>query len=73
MDYRLFKRVRPQAVILLAKPREHERTDHPRLVVSERDAPEAMLMGQKLHERFMMELELVHVQLDGLWANIKDG
>ena len=28
--------------------------------------------GKKLHERFMAELELVHVQLDELWANVKD-
>jgi hypothetical protein len=30
------------------------------------------IQGQKLHERFMTELELVHVQLDELWANAKD-
>ena len=27
------------------------------------------LQGKKLHERFMLELELIHVQLDELWAN----
>ena len=31
------------------------------------------MQGQKLHERFMVELELVHVQLDELWANLKQG
>jgi len=31
------------------------------------------MQGKKLHERFMTELELVHVQLDELWANVKDG
>jgi IS1 family transposase/transposase-like protein len=31
------------------------------------------MQGQKLHERFMAELELVHVQLDELWANVKNG
>jgi transposase-like protein len=31
------------------------------------------MQGKKLHERFMAELELVHVQLDELWANVKDG
>lgn len=30
------------------------------------------MQGQKLHERFLVELELVHVQLDELWANVKD-
>ena len=30
------------------------------------------MQGQKLHERFMVELQLVHVQLDELWANVKD-
>jgi len=30
------------------------------------------MQGKKLHERFMAELELVHVQLDELWANVKD-
>jgi transposase-like protein len=29
--------------------------------------------GQKLHERFLVELELVHVQLDELWTNVKAG
>jgi len=29
------------------------------------------MQGKKLHERFMLELELIHVQLDELWANIK--
>lgn len=28
--------------------------------------------GKKLHERFMAELELIHVQLDELWANVKN-
>jgi IS1 family transposase len=37
------------------------------------------MQGRKLHERFMAELELVHVQLDEAfgkakrWANVKDG
>lgn len=31
------------------------------------------MQGKKLHERFVAELELVHVQLDELWANVKDG
>ena len=31
------------------------------------------MQGKKLHERFMAELRLVHVQLDELWANVKDG
>jgi transposase-like protein len=31
------------------------------------------MQGQKLHERFVAELELIHVQLDELWANVKDG
>jgi IS1 family transposase len=30
------------------------------------------MQGKKPHERFMAELELVHVQLDELWANVKD-
>jgi IS1 family transposase/transposase-like protein len=30
------------------------------------------MQGKKLHERFMIELELIHVQLDELWANVKD-
>ena len=29
------------------------------------------MQGKKLHERFLVELELVHVQLDELWANVK--
>lgn len=29
--------------------------------------------GKKLHERFMVELELVHVQFDEMWADIKGG
>lgn len=28
------------------------------------------LRGKKLHERFLMELQLVHVQLDGSWGNL---
>ena len=28
--------------------------------------------GQKLNEHFLVELELVHVQLDELWANVKE-
>ena len=31
------------------------------------------IQGKKLHERFMIELELVHVRLDELWANVKCG
>ena len=31
------------------------------------------IQGKKLHERFMAELRLVHVQLDELWANVKAG
>jgi hypothetical protein len=31
------------------------------------------MQGKKLHERFMAELELVHVQLDELYPNIKNG
>jgi transposase-like protein len=27
--------------------------------------------GRKLHERMMVELELIHVQLDELWADVK--
>jgi transposase-like protein len=27
--------------------------------------------GRKLHERFMVELELIHIQLDELWVNAK--
>lgn len=30
------------------------------------------MQGRKLHERFLVELELVHVQLDELWSNVKD-
>jgi hypothetical protein len=29
------------------------------------------MQGKKLHERFMIELDLIHVQLDELWANMK--
>jgi IS1 family transposase len=29
------------------------------------------MRGKKLHERFMLEVELIHVQLDELWANVK--
>jgi IS1 family transposase len=29
------------------------------------------VQGRKLHERFFTSLELVHVQLDELWANVK--
>ena len=29
------------------------------------------LQGRKLHERFMVELELIHVQLDELWGKVK--
>jgi IS1 family transposase/transposase-like protein len=29
------------------------------------------MQGKKLHEQFMSELELIHVQLDELWANMK--
>jgi IS1 family transposase len=29
------------------------------------------MQGKKLHERFMLELDLIHVQLDELWANVK--
>jgi transposase-like protein len=29
--------------------------------------------GQKLHARFLVELELIHVQLDELWANVQAG
>jgi hypothetical protein len=31
------------------------------------------MQGKKLHERFVTELELIHVQLDELWANVKNG
>jgi IS1 family transposase len=27
--------------------------------------------GQKLHERWLVELELIHIQLDELWADVK--
>lgn len=27
--------------------------------------------GQKFHERWLVELELIHIQLDELWANVK--
>lgn len=30
------------------------------------------MQGRKLHERFMVELDLIHVQLDELWANVKN-
>lgn len=30
------------------------------------------IQGNKLHERFMAEFVLVHVQLDELWTNVKD-
>ncbi len=30
------------------------------------------LQGKKLHDRFIAEMQLVHVQLDELWANVKD-
>jgi len=29
------------------------------------------MQGKKLHDRFMLELELIHVQLDELWVNVK--
>jgi len=29
------------------------------------------IQGKKLNERFMLDLELIHVQLDELWANVK--
>jgi transposase-like protein len=29
--------------------------------------------GKKLHKRFVAELELIHVQLDELWADVKNG
>jgi len=31
------------------------------------------MQGQKLHERFMAELDLIHVQLDERWANVEAG
>jgi len=30
------------------------------------------MQGKKLHGHFVAELELIHVQLDELWANVKD-
>jgi len=36
--------------------------------MSQWDAAVAKQLGKKLHERFMAELELVHMQLDELWA-----
>ncbi len=30
------------------------------------------MQSKKLHERYLTELKLVHVQLDELWANVKD-
>ncbi len=30
------------------------------------------MQGKKLHERYLAELKLVHVQLDELWANVKN-
>jgi hypothetical protein len=30
------------------------------------------MQGKNLHERYLAELKLVHVQLDELWANVKD-
>lgn len=29
------------------------------------------MQGRKLHERFIVELDLIHVQLDELWGNVK--
>jgi hypothetical protein len=31
------------------------------------------MQSQKLHERFVAELMLIHVQLDELWANVQKG
>jgi len=31
------------------------------------------MQGKKLHERFIAELTMVHVQLDELWTNVKEG
>jgi hypothetical protein len=28
------------------------------------------MQGKKLHERLMLKLDLIHVQLDELWANV---
>lgn len=39
---------------------------HAHLVVPRRDA------WKKLHERFIVELELVYVQFDELWPDIKN-
>lgn len=30
------------------------------------------MQGKKMYESFLAELELIHVQLDELWANVKD-
>lgn len=30
------------------------------------------MQGKKLHERFLVELELAHVQIDELWTNVKN-
>lgn len=30
------------------------------------------MQGKNPHERFVTELQLLHVQLDELWANVKD-
>jgi transposase-like protein len=30
------------------------------------------MQGKKMYESFLAELEMVHVQLDELWANVKD-
>ena len=29
------------------------------------------MQGRKLHERMMVELDLIHIQLDELWGNVK--
>ena len=31
------------------------------------------VQGRKLHDRFVAEMELIHIQLDELWANVKQG
>jgi hypothetical protein len=31
------------------------------------------MLGKKLHERIMGEVELAHVQLDELWATVNEG
>jgi hypothetical protein len=49
-----------------------ERDHHSHLALSERDAAVALQLWKKMHERFLAELELVHVQLDELWANVKN-